>query len=114
MRVLVIDDNEDSAFLLCELAKVCGCESRFCTIATGAVDTAREWQPQVILLDLAMPGVDGYSLAPMLRGACGETLTRLILVSGYKPDREKLIAAMIDGHLLKPASLAQLKELLPC
>jgi CheY-like chemotaxis protein len=112
MRVLVIDDNEDTAFLFCSLVKVCGCESRFCTISSVAIDIAREWQPNVILLDLAMPGIEGYQLGPMLRAACNETLTLLVLVSGYKPDPEKLIKAMIDDHLLEPVSLEQLTELL--
>ncbi len=61
-----------------------------------------------------MPGIDGYQLAPMLRAACAETLSLLALVSGYKPDPQKLITGMIDSHLLKPASLEQLKQLLPC
>jgi CheY-like chemotaxis protein len=114
MRVLVIDDHEDSAFLLCELAKVCGCESRSCTIATIAVETVRGWQPHVILLDLAMPGIDGYQLAPKLRAASDRVLPHILLVSGYVPDRQKLAEGLIDGHLLKPVSLEQLKSLLPC
>ena len=112
MRVLVIDDQEDSALLLYELAKACGWESRFCTISTRAVSIAREWQPHVILLDLAMPGIDGYQLAPLLRAACEDTLSLLVAVSGYRREPEKLFAARIAGHLLKPVRLEQLRQLL--
>ncbi len=117
MRVLVIDDNEGVAFLLCEQVKQCGCESRFCTIVVAAVDIAREWQPNVILLDLAMPAIDGYQLAPILRVASNGVAPRIFAVSGYKADPARLATAKIDGHISKPASLEQLKELLaasPC
>jgi CheY-like chemotaxis protein len=114
MRVLVIDDNEDTAFLHCELAKACGCEARFCTIATVSVEVAREWQPNIIFLDLAIPDIDGYRLAPMLRDACNPNVPRILLISGYVPTPESLAAATIDGHLLKPASFEELQQLLPC
>jgi two-component system CheB/CheR fusion protein len=114
MRVLVIDDNEDVAFLLCELVRQCGCESRFCLLPEQAVEIAEQWQANVILLDLAMPGVDGYHLAPKLRAASNGTVPRILAVSGYRPDPERMAAATIDGHMLKPVRLEKLKELLPC
>jgi CheY-like chemotaxis protein len=112
MRVLVIDDQEDAAFLLCQLVKSRGSESRYCTSAVQSVDIARAWQPEVILLDLRMPGIDGYCLAPMLRGAIEGAAPRIILVSGYLPEQEKLTAAAIDGFLLKPVRLQEMTELL--
>ena len=114
MRVLVIDDDHDSAFLLCELMKKLGLESRFCVAPTQSIDVARRWQPNVILLDLAMPNLDGYHLAPLLRAAANRTVPRIVAVSGYALDGPRLAEAQIDAHLLKPPSLAQLKELLPC
>jgi CheY-like chemotaxis protein len=112
MRVLVIDDNEEAAFLLCQLVKSRGCDSRYCTVAVHAIDIARVWRPGVILLDLRMPGMDGYCLAPLLRAAIDEPVPRIILVSGYLPDHEQLAAATIDGYLLKPVRLQEMTELL--
>ncbi len=114
MRVLIIDDNEDTAFLLSELSKLCGCESRYATIIAAAIDITREWQPNVILLDLAMPGIDGYQLAPILREVSDGVVPRILLVSGYVPDLKRIAEAKIDGHLLKPATLEQLKVWLQC
>jgi DNA-binding NarL/FixJ family response regulator len=107
MRVLVIDDNEATALLFCELAKACGCESRYCTNPAVAVDITREWQPNVILLDVATPGIDGYRLAPMLRAAGDGAIQQILAIGEYVADAEKLSAATIDGHVVRPASLAE-------
>jgi len=113
MRVLVIDDNEDTAFLLSELTKACGHPSRFCTLPDCAIETVHDWQPELILLDLAMPGTNGYELAPKLRAASNGFAVQIVLVSGYLPDITRLAEAMIDGHVLKPVSLGRLRQLLP-
>jgi CheY-like chemotaxis protein len=112
MRVLVIDDNQDSAFLMCELVKLCGYEARFCTCPEASILVAREWQPQFVFLDLAMPSMDGYSLAPKLREAVNGAGLRIVLASGYVPNAALLAAAKIDGHMLKPVALARLKGVL--
>ncbi len=112
MRVLVIDDKDDCAFLLGELVKSRGCASLYCTMPTQAIDIAKEWQPNVILLDLFMPGMDGYQLAPKLREVGHRVVPRIFLVSGCIPDREKLTAATIDGYLLKPVRLQEMTDLL--
>jgi len=114
MRVLVIDDNEDIAFLHCKLAEDCGCETRFCVSPLDALAVASEWQPHVILLDLAMPGIDGYKLAPKLREVSNGSVPRILLISGYVPDRLQMLESGIDGHVLKPVNLKQFKSLLPC
>jgi CheY-like chemotaxis protein len=112
VRVLVIDDNDACAFLLSELVKSRGCESLYCTMPIQAIDTVKKWQPNVILLDLLMPGIDGYQLAPKLREVSHGTVPRIFLVSGYLPDREKLSAATIDGYLLKPVRFQHMTDLL--
>jgi CheY-like chemotaxis protein len=112
MRVLVVDDNEDIAFLHCKLAEVCGCETRFSVSPLEALDVAGEWQPHVILLDLAMPGIDGYKLAPKLREVSNGSVPRILLISGYVPDEPQMLEAGIDGHLLKPVDLYHLNQIL--
>jgi CheY-like chemotaxis protein len=112
MRVLVIDDNEDSAFLLCELVKACGCEARFCICPEASILVARDWQPQLVFLDLAMPVMNGYSLAPKLREAVNGAGLRIVLASGYVPDAARLAAARIDGNLLKPVALERVRQVL--
>lgn len=108
----MIDDNEDSAFLMSELVKACGCEARFCTCPQTSLLVAREWQPQFVFLDLAMPAMNGYLLAPKLREAVNDAGLRIMLASGYLPDAALLAEARIDGHVLKPVALERLKELL--
>jgi CheY-like chemotaxis protein len=114
MRVLVIDDNEDTAFLMARLTSMCGHESRFCTLPRQAIEFVHKWRPEVILVDLAMPEMDGYTLAPKLREASDGIVPRILLASGHVPDEEREASATIDGHLVKPVGLQQLRDLLPC
>ena len=114
MRVLVIDDNVDTAFMMSRLTSMCGHESRYCTLPRQAIEFVRGWRPEVILLDLAMPEMDGYTLAPKLRAASDGFVPRILLASGYVPDVEREARATIDGHLVKPVGLQQLRELLAC
>jgi CheY-like chemotaxis protein len=59
-----------------------------------------------------MPGIDGYKLAPRLRDVSIQAGTRIVLVSGYVPDKLRLALAGIDGHILKPVDFALIRQLL--
>ena len=71
MRILVIDDNADCAFLLSELIKKCGHETEVALTAEAGFSKAKEWQPNIVMLDLAMPDGNGYKLASRLRAQAG-------------------------------------------
>jgi CheY-like chemotaxis protein len=105
MRVLVIDDNVDCAFMLQALIEKCGHEAEAAVTAEEGLCRAREWQPDLVFLDIAMPTTDGYSLATQLREELALNSTKIVAVSGYRPDRELCTAAGIDAYIMKPPSL---------
>lgn len=111
MRVLVIDDNYDFAWCLTELVKSCGHDACFGVTPEVGIRLAMEFRPDLIFLDLAMPGEDGYTLAPRLR-QCELPNVRIIAVSGYQDSVLEREAAGIDEHTVKPISLRLLKQLL--
>ncbi len=83
MRVLVVDDNVDSAYLLRELIKVCGHEPATANSSTHALDLAIQWRPELVFLDRGMPDEDGYQLASRLRNEAQLRSARIVAVSGY-------------------------------
>jgi CheY-like chemotaxis protein len=111
MRVLVIDDNRDVAWCLAQLIKSCGHETAIAVTPADGLRLAHERRPDLIFLDLAMPGEDGYSLASHLRHG-GLANVRIIAVSGYQDSAGQRESAGIDQHLVKPVSLDTLKQLL--
>jgi CheY-like chemotaxis protein len=110
MRVLVVDDNVDSAYLLRELIKVCGHESETANSSTQAIDLAIQWRPEFVFLDLSMPGEDGYKLASRLRNEAELRSVRIVAVSGYQDDEQRRQAAQIDAHLQKPVTVDELRR----
>lgn len=109
MRILLVDDNSDlikiTAKLLAAKLALRGIagDVRWIDHAARAVDFARDFEPDGILLDLGMPEIDGYTLATRLRQVPRLEHCRIVAVSGHPPDHERLARAGIDGHLLKPA-----------
>ena len=110
MRVLVVDDNVDSAYLLRELIKVCGHDSETANSSTQALDLAIQWRPELVFLDLGMPEEDGYQLASRLRNEAQLRSARIVAVSGYQDDEDRRLAAQIDEHLQKPVTVDQLRQ----
>jgi CheY-like chemotaxis protein len=111
--VLVIDDLHDSCTVLKRLLDALGCEALTCTDSRQAVEAAKSASPQLILLDLRMPGVDGYSVAKELRQA----KLPLFVLAAYtglsdKNSSERCFEAGFDTILLKPASVDQLRALI--
>jgi CheY-like chemotaxis protein len=80
----------------------------------GALDKAREFQPDVILLDLGLPGIDGYNVAQQLRADERFKHTRLIALSGYSQaqDRQRSAQVGFDQHLVKPIDFASLSRVI--
>ena len=111
MRILVIDDNSDVAWCFAQLIKQCGHEVSVAVTPAEGLRLALENRPEVVFLDLAMPGEDGYTLASRLRHG-GLPDVRIIAVSGYQDSVRERELAGIDQHVVKPVSLETLKRLL--
>jgi len=103
-RVLVVEDNVDSAETLQMLLTHVGHEVAVVNDGRVAVEAALSFRPNVILLDIGLPGIDGFRLARKLRSLPETSGARLIAVSGYGQDRDREMsrAAGFDLHLVKP------------
>lgn len=113
-RVLIVDDNVDTAQGLARLLSRAGHEITLAHDGSQAVERAREQAPEAVVLDIGLPGMDGFQVAQRLRiEACCEDSV-IIAVTGYgqPEDRQKSIAAGFDHHLVKPVDLDELKRLL--
>jgi CheY-like chemotaxis protein len=100
----VVDDNVDAATTLHVLLRSLGHETRVAHDGMAALDIAREFRPDVILLDIGMPGLDGYEVARRLRAMNhGETF-RIVAITGWgqEADRTRSKEAGFDLHLVKP------------
>ena len=113
-RVLVVDDNADAANTLCSILKLFGHQARCVYDGTSALAAAESFCPDVILLDIGLPGMDGYQVARTIRAHPALRSTKLIAVTGYGQgaDRERSLAAGFDQHLTKPMDADKLHHLL--
>lgn len=113
-RVLVVDDNVDAAETLGELLEVWGHEVRVVYDGIAAVEAVDDEAPDVVLLDIGLPGRDGYSVARQLRGEAGLPHLLLIAITGYgqETDRQLSVEAGFDHHFTKPVDLEQLQRIL--
>ena len=114
LSVLVIDDNQDCAQSTAELLAFCGHAVRTAASGEAAVAAAMAAAPDVVLVDIRMPGADGWAVAARLRGLAGGRRPFIVAVTGCATaaDRERSAVAGIDLHLTKPADPAALIELL--
>ncbi len=105
-RVLVVDDNVDAAESLAMLLRLEGHEVRTAHSGRQAIDTVCQWRPASVLLDIGLPGMDGYEVARRLRESPDGAGLRLVAVTGYgqPDDRSAAAAAGFDAHLVKPVS----------
>jgi len=112
LRVLVVDDNQDSADSLAMLLELEGHAARAVYSASDALDEVAAFAPDVVLLDIGLPGMNGYDVAQEIKKAARPP--RLIAVSGYAQpeDKERSAAAGVSTHLVKPVDFAVLKKAL--
>ncbi len=105
VRVLVVEDNRDAAESLRMLLSTQGYEVALAYTGTEGVEAARTARPDVIICDVGLPGMDGYAVARAIRMNPGTAKTRLIAVTGYgqDDDRMRALASGFDTHLVKPA-----------
>jgi signal transduction histidine kinase/CheY-like chemotaxis protein len=113
-RILVVEDNVDAARGMVQLLKLLGNEVMAVHDGRAAIDAARDFRPDFVLLDIALPGLDGYQVAATLRGDEIHRDTVLIAVSGYaqEEDRQRALDAGFDHHLVKPVDFDSLISLL--
>jgi signal transduction histidine kinase len=113
-RVLVVDDNEDAAETLAQTLAALGHRVRVAFDGKTALDVAANFHPEVALLDIGLPVMDGYELASRLKSLPGGADVCLIAVTGYgrTPDRAAARQAGFAEHLVKPVDLVQLENLI--
>ncbi|WP_229205938.1 ATP-binding protein [Duganella sp. Leaf126] len=111
LQVLLVDDNVDAAAAGAELLTLMGHAVRTAHSGAAALAAVREAMPQVAILDIGLPDMDGYTLAAAIRAEAGGSAVRLVALTGYgqKEDVERAYAAGFDLHLTKPASLDDLQ-----
>lgn len=114
MRVLVVDDNHDIAVSLATLLRHCGHDAHTAESGEAALRDAPALRPDVMLIDLAMPRLDGLSVARQLRQTPECAATPLVAVSGYSDDehRQQAMAAGFDDFIVKPCPMADLMQVL--
>jgi len=113
-RILIVDDNVDAAQMLGDLMRDLGHEPKIAHDALSALDVISSFEPSIALLDLGLPVMDGYELARRLRAVFQPDALRLIAVTGYgqESDRLRAKAAGFDHHLVKPLDIDELVPLL--
>ncbi|HWJ34777.1 MAG TPA: response regulator [Steroidobacteraceae bacterium] len=110
-RILIVDDNEDSAETMALLFRLNGHEVTTVSEGTAALSAARTLAPDLVLLDIGLPGMNGYEVGRGLRErGCA---ARLVAITGYdRPDdRKRSSDAGFDDHLVKPVDLQTLEHL---
>jgi len=112
LHILVVDDNLDQVHSLAFLLSHAGHAVDYAVNATVAMDLAERLQPDVIVLDVALPDGSGLSLAGELRRMPGLEKTYLIAITGTEVAAEEALAAGFDKFLRKPVSYSTLEEIL--
>jgi CheY-like chemotaxis protein len=113
-HVLVVDDNEDAAEMLALVLRKHGHTVELAFNGEDALELAAVSHPEVVLLDIGLPGIDGYEVARRLRASASAVRPVLVAVSGYgqEADRKCSIKAGFDHHLVKPVAMEKLLPLL--
>ena len=112
-RVLVVEDDQDSAQSLAMLLQIWGHRVEIAVDGHQALDAARTFEPEIVLLDIGIPGLDGYEVAARLRSEHGAEL-KLIALTGYgrEDDRRRSRDAGFDRHMTKPLEPSRLRDML--
>ena len=112
-RVLIVDDNADSADTLSMMLNLDGHATATAYSAREALAQVESWRPEVILLDIGLPGMDGYEVARRLRTMPAASSTRIVAVTGYgqPEDRVRVQREGFDAHMVKPINLQDLKKI---
>jgi CheY-like chemotaxis protein len=113
-KILVVDDNHDSALSMAMMLSIMGHDTRTAHDGESAVETAETFLPDVVLLDIGLPKLNGYEVAQRIRGkAWGESMY-LIAVTGWgqDEDRQRSTEVGLNQHMVKPVEPSALEKLL--
>jgi|PersoiStandDraft_1058852.scaffolds.fasta_scaffold00580_9 CheY-like chemotaxis protein len=112
LRILIVDDNSDAAEMLSLLLAEVGHSAIFCTNGRDAVDTALGFLPDIVLLDIGMPVMNGYEVATLLRQHHALEGSKIVALSAWG-DHETVSKSKASGfhsHLVKPVGLGRLLD----
>jgi PAS domain S-box-containing protein len=114
MRILVVEDNIEAAQALCMMLVSVGHAVEIAYHGVAALESLERSTPTVVLLDIGLPGIDGYEVARRMRQRPGMAGAVIVAVTGYgrRDDRARAIAAGFDYHLVKPVDPEELVDLL--
>jgi len=112
--VLVVEDNEDARETLSQLLRLAGHQVHAAADGPSGLKTALEVKPDIMLVDIGLPKMDGYEVARRIRGANGEYQPFMIAITGYgtPEDRQRAVDAGYDAHVVKPVDFQALEEVL--
>lgn len=113
-KILVVDDNHDSALSMAMMLSIMGHETRTAHDGESAVATAETFLPDVILLDIGLPKLNGYEVAQRIREQAWGASMYLIAVTGWgqDEDRQRSTEVGLNQHMVKPVEPAALEKLL--
>lgn len=111
-RVLVVDDNIDQVTMLTSVLQYKGYNVQSAHNGLDGLKIAQQWRPDIVLLDIGLPGLDGYEVARRLRSYSRTQHARLIALTGYARDTDisQALEAGFDGHLAKPLNFTELEK----
>lgn len=114
LRVLIVDDNKDGADSMGKLLQLYGCEVKMAYTGPTALDAAGLFLPELVLLDIGLPGLDGYKVCKLLREQAATAKAFIVAVTGFaqEKDREQALRDGFDRFLVKPVDPLHLKLLL--
>ena len=114
LKVLVVDDNVDAARSLAVLLEMCGHQVTLAYDGPSATQAALAYQPDVVLLDIGLPGLDGYQVAQWIRQQDSLKDVLLVAVTGYGQDSDRQHSKDVgfDHHLVKPVDFDEVERLL--
>jgi CheY-like chemotaxis protein len=113
-RILVVDDNRDAADSLGMVLQLLGAHVHVVSDGPSALEAYDAHAPEIVLLDIGMPGMDGYEVARGIRERDPARRTAIVALTGWGQDTDRRRArdAGFDHHLVKPADMGMLKQLL--
>ena len=114
LRVLIVEDDSDTAATTAMLLRLCGHDCQIAASGEAALETIQTYEPDVMLLDIGLPGLNGLEVAQRLREQARPRRPFLIAITGYdrEEDQQRSSAAGIDLHLVKPLDSDQLEKVL--